>query len=146
MSDWRAQLLARAFERKQRSIEKEAARYNQRLGRIERSYDMQRRIINSLRSPPEDIWGDDTVYVRVHEDDWKIPHDVAKALSVNLMKEAHYDGINYIGMTKEGTRVNVFGVTNPPGCRLVRKVRTVPAREEVYYEMQCGEGEESEQA
>jgi len=99
-----------------------------------------------LRSPPEDIWGDDTVYVRVSEDDWKIPHDVAKALSVKLMKEPHDDGINYIGMTKEGTRVNVFGVTNPPGCKLVRKVRTVPAREEEYYEMECEGNKREEQA
>lgn len=139
--DWKEARRKRAKEDMDNAIQRTQKRYRTKIANIQKVYEMKLKIIEQLREEPSMLWGDDTVYVNT--DNFRLAHDVSRALRTRMQRKVGYTSMEY-STEIDDIGVHVCGAKEVPGCRLVKRTKIVPEHKEEYYEMVCGEDSATE--
>ncbi|RLE67071.1 MAG: hypothetical protein DRJ38_00425 [Thermoprotei archaeon] len=100
--------------------------------RILRAYELKLKILQILERPVEAIFGSTKVYIRTF--DFRVAHELSRKLGIIFWKDTDSYGATYTGQYN-GIEIEIYGIKQLPGCKLVPKTRTVT---ETYYEIVCG--------
>lgn len=132
MEEWKEKLIAKARADFDKSVESMLESVKRRRRRNYETMNLKIRAIQALREQPQDVWGDDSVYIIT--ENHLLAHDIAREFHVKLEKKGRDDGVNYKGKIDGNVGINVYGPTEIPGCKLVKKTRQVT---EHYFELEC---------
>jgi len=116
---WRLELEREAINARGLALGRFQREYKEKTRDAYKTLELKLRIIDTLRTEPESVFGDTSVFVRT--EDHLLVHDVAKALNVKLDRTADDNGFQFAAEVGN-ISVRVYGVQNVPHCRIVPKI------------------------
>lgn len=128
---WREKLLEEAKSVREIAVKRIRERVEERVDRVNKVYDVKIKIIERLRTEPDNVFGNDAIFVRT--DNHLLVHDVARALDMKLDRSAENNGFNFKGVLGD-VEVCVYGIQEVPHCRIISKKAM---KEITTYEVVC---------
>jgi hypothetical protein len=126
INDVKAELLAHIERIRANGISQAYNTADRQVDKVMKTYIAKKSLIKSAETKEEidavkAMFGSDCIYIPTST--FMTAHFISKVLRMKLEKKVRDDGVNYVGYTPDNIRVNIYGVFNPPGCVLKKKVK-----------------------
>jgi len=122
-------------EWRQRMLSRNEHRFAEDLDKITILKNIKDKITAVLLEEPVSFFGTNKLFIQT-KDNFREVHNLSKRFGLTFLKEVDSTGMCYTAKM-DGYKVEVYGIKHIPKCQIIKRTRTVPSRQEIYFEVDC---------